>query len=235
MNIFDVVIILLILMFGVTGWKNGGIKQLVTLVGTIIVFILAYYLKDSLAEIFIKYLPFFNFKIPVGNLMSINIIFYQLLAFLILVIIFMFILRIVINVSSVINKLVNLTLILTLPNKLLGLFLGLIEGYIFAFIILSVITIPLSGNSLFMESKVRNYIVNETPILKDSLGDLNNATNSILSLDINNDQNKNNLEVINTLLEKDIISTELLDEVLESNKLKDINGIDEIIRKYKEN
>ena len=74
-NIFGVVIVLLILLCGVLGSKRGILKELVVIVGTIVVFAIAFFLKDPLASFFCTYLPFFNFKIPLGNLVSLNIIF----------------------------------------------------------------------------------------------------------------------------------------------------------------
>ena len=179
-NIFSVVIVLLILLCGVLGSKRGILKELVIIVGTIVVFILAFFLKDFIASFFCTYLPFFNFRIPLGNLISLNIIFYQLIAFLILVIIFRLILQILIDVTGIFSKIINATIILALPNKLLGFVVGLLEGYILMFIILNVIAIPMSGSELFMSSGVRSFIVNDTPVLKDCLGGLNYAIEDVL-------------------------------------------------------
>ena len=38
MNVFDIVIILLILTFALAGWKRGVIKEVVSLIGIILVF-----------------------------------------------------------------------------------------------------------------------------------------------------------------------------------------------------
>ena len=74
-NIFSVVIVLLILLCGVLGSKRGILKELVIIVGTIVVFILAFFLKDFIAGFFCTYLPFFNFRIPLGNLISFKILY----------------------------------------------------------------------------------------------------------------------------------------------------------------
>ena len=233
-NIFSIVIVLLILLCGVLGSKRGILKELVIIVGTIVVFALSFFLKDFIAELFCTYLPFFNFKIPLGNLISLNIIFYQLIAFLILVILFRLILQILIDVTGIFSKIINATIILALPNKLLGFVVGLLEGYILMFIILNVIAIPLSGSELFMESKVRQFIVNDTPVLKDSLGGLNYAIEDVLSLSSNDDRNTNDLKVIDIMLKYKVVSTDFMNKVKETGKLDEISGLDNIINQYEE-
>ena len=233
-NIFSVVIVLLILLCGVLGSRRGILKELVVIVGTIVVFAIAFFLKDPLASFFCTYLPFFNFKIPLGNLVSLNIIFYQLIAFLLIVIVLRLVLQILIDVTGIFSKIINATIILALPNKLLGFVVGILEGYILMFIILNVIAIPMSGSELFMSSGVRRFIVNDTPVLKDCLGGLNYAIDDVLSLSSNDDRNTNDLKVIDIMLKYNVVSTEFMDNVKETGKLDTISGLDNIINQYRE-
>ena len=232
-NIFSIVIVLLILLCGVLGSKRGILKELVIIVGTIVVFAIAFFLKDPIASFFCTYLPFFNFRIPLGNLISLNIIFYQLIAFLLVVIVLRLILQILIDVTGVFSKIINATIILALPNKLLGFVVGLLEGYILMFIILNVIAIPMSGSELFMFSGVRQFIVNDSPVLKDCLGGLNYAIDDVLSLSSSDDRNTNDLKVIDIMLKYKTVSVEFMDNVKETGKLDDISGIDGVIDKYR--
>ena len=86
MVIADAVIIGLMIFFGISGLKNGFFKQAVLTIGTILVFVLSYYFKDYLANFFSYNLPFFDFHGSFQGLEVINIILYQMLAFLILVV-----------------------------------------------------------------------------------------------------------------------------------------------------
>ncbi len=233
-NIFSVVIVLLILLCGVLGSRRGILKELVVIVGTIVVFAIAFFLKDPIASFFCTYLPFFNFKIPLGNLVSLNIIFYQLIAFLLIVIVLRLVLQILIDVTGIFSKIINATIILALPNKLLGFAVGILEGYILMFIILNVIAIPMSGSELFMSSGVRRFIVNDTPVLKDCLGGLNYAIDDVLSLSSNDDRNTNDLKVIDIMLKYNVVSTEFMDNVKETGKLDSISGLDNVINQYRE-
>lgn len=232
MNIVSVITMLMILMVGVIGMKRGILKELVVVVGTVLVFFIAFILKDFLAAFFCKNLPFFHFLAPLGGLSSLSILFYQLIAFLLIVIILQFALRILINISGLIGKVIDATIILALPNKILGFIAGLLEGYVIAFIILNVLTIPLANNQEFKESKVREYIVTKTPILSSSFGGINNALEEILILE-GNDVNKNNLAVIDTLLKYKVVSVDFMEELVKNKKMVDIDGVDAIIAKYR--
>ena len=233
-NIFSVVIILLILLCGVLGSKRGILKELVIIVGTIVIFAIAFFLKDILAGFFCEYLPFFNLRIPLGNLVSLNIIFYQLIAFLLIVIVLRLILQILIDVTGIFSRIINATIILALPNKLFGFIVGLIEGYILMFIFLTALSLPMSGVDLFMDSSVRKFIVNDTPVLKDTLGGLNHALEEVFSLSSEDDKNTNDLKVIDIMLKYGVVTTEFMDNLKETGKLDEISGLDGVIDKYRE-
>lgn len=233
-NIFSVVIILLILACGLLGSKRGILKELVIIVGTIVIFAIAFFLKDILAGFFCEYLPFFNLRIPLGNLVSLNIIFYQLIAFLLIVIVLRLILQILIDVTGIFSRIINATIILALPNKLFGFIVGFIEGYILMFIFLTALSLPMSGVDLFMDSSVRKFIVNDTPVLKDTLGGLNHALEEVFSLSSEDDKNTNDLKVIDIMLKYEVVTTEFMDNLKETGKLDEISGLDGVIDKYRE-
>ena len=88
MNIVDAIIILIILMGAVIGFKNGVIRQTVSLVGFLLVIILAFLLKNPLSLWMYEHLPFFNFWGILKGVTVINILLYEVIAFLILVAIF---------------------------------------------------------------------------------------------------------------------------------------------------
>lgn len=102
------------------------------------------------------------------------------------------------------------------------------------FIILNVIAIPMSGVDLFMDSGVRKFIVNDTPVLKDSIGGLNVAIEDILSLDSKEDRNTNDLKVVDIMLKYKVVSVRFMDDVVATGKLKNITGLDTIIDNYRE-
>ena len=111
MNIFDIIIVLIIIVFGFVGANRGVFKQLVTTIGFIIVVTLAFLLKNPLAEFLSLNLPFFKFNGSIANASSFNIIFYHLVSFIIIVIILEAILQTIIKVTGLFEKILKMTII----------------------------------------------------------------------------------------------------------------------------
>ena len=59
MNILDIAIILVLIMSAIIGFKRGAIKEIVSLVGIIVVLILAFAFKGVLGNVLCKW--FLNF------------------------------------------------------------------------------------------------------------------------------------------------------------------------------
>ena len=92
--------------------------------------------------------------------------------------------------------------------------------------------IPLSSNSTFMESKTRKFVMEDTPILKDSFGNVNTTLEEIMALDKNNSENSLNLKVIDILLKNKIVSVSEVKELETNKKIIDIKDLDTVISKY---
>ena len=130
MSIIDVLVILLITMCGVIGMKKGFVRTLVSFVGIILVFILSYLLKGFIAEWLSLNLPFFNFAGSFRGATILNVIIYQLIAFIIVFAILMLLYSIAVKVSGLIERILKFTIILSVPTKIGGLIVGILEGII---------------------------------------------------------------------------------------------------------
>lgn len=228
MNILDIVIILLLLLSLITGMKRGLLKEGVMLIGVIFIYIISFYLKDKIGLLLCKILPFFKFD----GIVAINILIYQLIAFVLIASILFSIYSIVLKLTGIIQKLVDLTIILTIPSKILGAILGLIEGYIIIFIILITLSIPLGNTEVFSKSNLNQKIMKETPILSDSFNNINTLILDIY--DVNSDiskkdVDKTNTKLLNMYLKYDILNKNQLNDIITTGKLDNISNID----KYK--
>ena len=237
MYIVDAIIILLILACGVVGFKKGVIKQLVTTIGFILVVVLAFYLKNPVAEFLSLNLPFFSFGESVANAASLNIILYQLISFILVIIVLQAILSALIKFSGFIEKILKFTIILGIPSKILGFIVGIIEGFVVAFIILFFLKQPLFNLNVFEDSKLTDPILNSTPVLSQVAGDFVDAFNDLYELgnDFYEDklnENELNLKSIDVMLEHQIITPEYVIKLVEADKI-DVVGIDSIINKYR--
>ncbi|MGM9879319.1 MAG: CvpA family protein [Bacilli bacterium] len=224
MNIVDVVIIMGLLLGGVSGTKNGFFRQSVVLIGTILCFILAWVFKNPIANFLSFTLPFFNFAGPFEGLTSLNIVMYQLIAFILLLFLFSAILAVIIRATGVFEKLLNFTIILGIPSKILGFIVGVIEAYIIIFAILFFVNQPAVNLDIVKESSLAPKIVNSSPGLSNIVGNMNDAVNDIYNITKDYHVNQNvdsfNRKVIDSLLEHKVIDRDYLNELISKGKIK---------------
>lgn len=237
MNILDIIIVLILIMCAIVGFKRGAIKEIVSLVGIILVFVISFSLKGVLGNLLCKFLPFFNFAGSIEGLTVLNILLYQLIAFLIIYSLLYSVYMIVVKLSGVVQKLVHMTVVLWLPSKVIGAIVAALTGYIVIFAILLVLLIPLKNSSLFAESSIANYIIYESPVLSSSAEGISSSINEVYQLgeDVSHKRisvNEANLETMDILLKYDIVSPEVARDLVRLDKLDDISGIDKVIRRY---
>jgi len=237
MNIFDIGIILLFVSFIVIGFKHGVIKELVSLIGIIVVFLVAFYLKDFLGNILCTFLPFFKFTGSIEGITTVNILVYQIIAFIIIFSILLTIYAAALKVSKLVQTLVNLTIVLIIPSKILGAIVSFIKGYIILFSIFIVLMIPLKNQPLYYESKLINQILYKTPLLSTQTNNFITATTEIYNLgdkvskkEISS--NEGNSQALDIMLKYKIISRDTAEKLINSKKLENINNAENILNKY---
>ena len=230
MNIFSVIVILLIISSGVMGLKKGFLKESVVFIGTILVYIISFLLKDKIGLVLCKWFPFFSFD----GLQTLNILVYQLIAFIFIATILFSIATIIFKLTGIIQKLVDITIILTLPSKILGFIFGILEGYIVMFLILIILAIPLRNVELFKESTVVTKIMYNSPILSKTLGGVPKTIEDITTEIQKTDYNKNKvaLDIMKIELDHNIISKEDTLDLIERGKLDKVQGIKSFVKNY---
>ena len=236
-SILDIALILILFMFAVGGFRKGAIKEAVSLVGIVAVFVIAFLLKGVLGNLLCKFLPFFDFAGNLEGVTVLNILLYQLVAFIIIYSLLFSIYVIVVKISSGIQKLVNMTIVLWIPSKIIGALIAFVTGYIVIFAVLLVLLIPLKDSNLFKDSKVANYIVYDSPILSSSSESIGNSINEIydLSEELSRgkiDKNEANLQTMDILLKYKIVSPKTAKQLVALDKLDGISGLEEVIESY---
>ena len=237
LNIFDVGIILLLIMFLIVGFKNGVIREAFALIGIIAVFILSFVFKGLLGNLMCIILPFFKLSGVIEGFSVINILIYQIIAFMLVFAILLTIYEIFLKISKFIQKLVNLTIILILPSKLLGAVVSLIKGVIVLFAVFIVLMIPLKNSELFTGSTMVNQILYKTPILSQSSNNYINTVEEIYNLaeKVPNKKistNAANLELLDMMLKHKIVNKSTVESLVKLHKLDDVNNIETVLQKY---
>ena len=120
----------------------------------------------------------------------------------------------------------------------MGAVIGLIEGYVVLFIILVILSIPLGNEPIFQESKLANRMINNSPILTQSLGGIAESLTDIFvitSVITDNGVDKNsqiNLDIMETFLKYNVISKEDALSLIDTGKLDSVSGIKELVQNY---
>jgi uncharacterized membrane protein required for colicin V production len=236
MSIVDILIIAIILICAFLGFKRGLIHSLVAFVGTILIVVLSFTFKNYVSIILYENLPFLKFTGFFKNVSVLNILFYELLAFLILMIVLTILLSIIIKVSKIIEKILKATIILGIPSKIAGGIIGLIEGYIICFVLLYIFSLSIVNVPEMKNSKYRAFILEETPLLASLNENTTAMINDFESLKESyngKDAEEFNLKSLDLFLKYDIISIDSVDKLIEKDKLK-INNIESVLEKYRD-
>lgn len=233
MNLVDVIILLFLGLGAARGFARGFFKQTVMFVGTILVVILSFLLKNPLSMILYENLPFFTF----GGLTSLNILLYEVLAFIIALSVLSIALTIITKLTGIIETALKLTIILALPSKLLGMVVGFIESVFIVYVVLFIASSPAFDVPFVKDSKYADIILTKTPIVSNITKDAVKSFNEIAEftkneIDMEN-VSKTNRNIMEIMLKNDVVTTDSLKLLIEKDKIK-IDNIDELIEKYKE-
>ena len=238
MNIVDLIIIIFVLFGAVLGFKRGFTKSLVSALGFVATIVFAFLLKNPVSVMLYENLPFFKFGGVLKGVTVLNIVLYEILAFIIVLAILNIVLKVLLFATSIFEKVLNATIILGIPSKIAGAIVGVIEFFVITFVVLYTLSLPVINLDILNESKFKNKILNNTPILSGFVDDSMKVVEEFASIkDKYNDNNSNaeqfNKEVLDLFLKYDVVKVKSVDKLVEKDKLQ-INNIEEILMKYRE-
>ena len=238
MNIVDIIIIVSIVLGVLIGFVRGFFKETVIFIGTILVVVLAFVLKNPLSLILYKNLPFFKFKGIFEGISTLNILMYEILAFVLELAILSIALTIIIKISGIIEKILKLTIVLALPSKLLGAIVGFIQSIVVLYVFLFLLSLPILRVPYIKDSKYAQMILEKTPVISkvtDGLVKTFNEISDFADKNIKNnvDKRQTNREMLEIMLKNDVVTSENVKYLSDKGKI-DIDNIDELLSKYKE-
>lgn len=236
MNIFDIIIILFILSGVVVGLKRGFTKQLVHSLGLIVILILSFLFKNPVSIFFYKHFPFFKFTGILKGATALNILLYEVLAFIFVFSVLNIIYHFVILATSFFEKILTMTIILGIPSKILGAVIGGLQSFIWVFIILYLLSFPNFNIEIIEQSNLKDPILKNTPVLsnvtKNSLDMIDEINNVKIKYDDTNNPKKFNREAIDIMLKYNIVKIESIDYLIDNHKI-DLSKNDSILKQYR--
>ena len=187
-----------------------------------IIIILAFYLKNYISVIMYENLPFFNFFGLINGIDTLNILLYEVIAFLVIFIALLFVLKVVLMLTGLVEKILKATVILSIPSKLLGIVVGVIEMYVYLFLILVIVSLPIFDSSFLKDSKMNNFILNNTPVLSGVSKEIIDIYGDVYNI-IDNRKNKTNEqlneEILKVLIDKKVVTKESAKKLVDRNKI----------------
>jgi len=221
MDILDALIIILIIVCAMGGMRRGLVKQCVLLVGLVVAIVVSFYLRVPVSTFMYKNLPFINFGGAFQGISVLNILLYELIAFLLVFSVIYLILRVLLKISGLIEKLLKATIILGFFSKIGGAIVGAIEGYLIIFIMLFIFNQPFIKISGIENSKLSPWILENTPFMSSAIENTKKVIEevSVLSDKYRDDKTTFNKEAITLFIKYDIITNENVELLKEKGKL----------------
>jgi len=221
MNIVDALIIIILILGIMSGFRRGFIKQTVLLLGLIATVVVSFYLRLPVATFMYKNLPFFSFGGIFKGVSVLNILLYEILAFLIVFSVMYLILRILLKISGIIESILKATVILGFFSKLAGGVVGFIESYIIIFIAVFILSQPFVSINEFDRARLPDKILISTPFMSESISNTKKVIDEVKSLSntYKNDSSNFNKAAIELFLKYEIVSEENINYLREKGKL----------------
>ena len=221
------IVILIVLAFGFfIGFIRGFTKELVNFLGLFVVLVLSFIFKNPISIFLYKHLPFFNFGGIFKDITVLNILLYEVLAFIFVFSVLFVLFKILLLGTKIFEKILKMTIILGIPSKILGGLLGIIENWVYIFVILYILNLPIFNISLTNDSKVANIIYNHTPVLNVVCNKTLSTVDEINDLKEEYKSTKNtkkfNQKALDSMIEKGIITRENVKYLINKKKLKNI-------------
>lgn len=230
MNILDIIIVLILFIGMVIGYKQGFLKGIISLVGVSLIAIISFLFRDNLADILLKICPYFNFSGSYEGITSLNILVYEGISFAIIFVFLFGFLAIVLSVTGIIQKIIDISIVLTLPSKILSIIVGLINGVVIVFIVLFVMININPMRKYVYNSYISKLILERVSVLSKSTTNnylaYEEINNSVKACKKEHNKTKCNTDVANTLIKYDIISKDDVEELIILRKLKGVNRKD---------
>ena len=234
-NIVDIIIVLTVALWGLYGFKRGFVKQGVMTLGTVLMYIIAFYLKNTVAEFLSLHLPFI--KIPgLLGVEALNILFYQIVSFIIVVSILEIVLNLLIKLSGIIETLLKFTIIFGLPSKILGFILGVVEAIVIVYVVLVFLSQPMFNLKVFDNSSLTPTILNNVPGLSNIAGGMVETFTDVYELtdkySRTTGSNAYTRDAIDIMLKHKVIDVEYVEKLVEQNKVT-ASGINNVLNNYR--
>ncbi len=219
----DVIIILIIVSETYAGYKKGFLESSIKLLGFIGAFIGAYMLKSPLSVFMYTHLPFFKFEGLFKGVASLNIIVYEVMAFLITFIVLRIAIKVVARLLGLVERLLSFIFFIGVPSKILGALVGFVKSIIVLYFAAFVFKFGCNFMNIEIKESLADDIIS-IPVLKNVFGNALSSFEEITSIardyEDTKDKTEFNDKAIDILLKYNVITKDNLQILIDNGKIK---------------
>lgn len=195
-------------------------------------FIVAYLAKGVVGNFLCAILPFF-----IKEVVTINIIFYQLIGFLLTFGVLTFFFNLILHITGWFDKIIDKIPLVNILFKILSGIVSVVKMYLVVFALLILLVIPFRNSSFYKKSFLAEPIIYKTPVLSSTSEKVVVILEEIIALDKDMynakiDENEANLKMLDLLLKYNMIDKETILELYNSGKIRDIKDIETVVLNY---
>lgn len=235
MDTIDIVLIILILFGIIIGYKRGFIVEVVSTLSLFISIALAFLLKNNVSILMYENLPFFSFDGIFKGITVVNILIYEIIAFLLVLLLSLILVKVLKIILKLIEGIIKEIKILSIPSKILGAITGGIKWLLLAFLI-SYVMVSLNYNYT-NNSKICNYLLKNTFLFSHVIDNSLEVYKEFYNLKEQHKQIKDkdefNKKALQLFLKRGVITYDSVKVLYEKEKLN-FEGIEKILNLYKE-
>ena len=218
----NVIVVLILLFFIYIGYKDGAIRSLSNLLIYLVTSILAGFISDKLIGILYKFLPFLNFVGKSEGIKVINIIFWKLALYLILMLFFVIVIKKILLKTSLEDKIIDSEISSGTISKILGVVISFAAGIIITFNVCLILLTPNLNLKSVSKSKLTKIVMEKTPILSKMNANLYENEKWIINRLNEKDNTKDGFETVNEEIISHVKETKLVkDDIIKELEDKD--------------
>lgn len=229
MQILDIIIIVIAILGVYLGYQNGIVKVGSDFVALFISMLLAGLLKGPIASMLYPVLPFLSYGGVNKDLYTVNLIFYQVVIYMILVLFFLAIYQLIITKTKVKELITNTMVETYLVMKLVGAVIGAPLIILFIYNFLLFFNMPLLNLKEVRDSNYINAVLKKTPIIASVNKSLYNSEkyfNDVISDKkmLANDKRYLDNNILNYMIDEGFISAEKAQKLIDKGLLIGYEG-----------
>lgn len=233
-TIVNTVIIFFILVGIYTGYKRGFLETAVRFAGLVFALLVSFLFKNPISVVLYTYLPFFRLGGIFKGISVVNILIYELIAFILVFSVLMILIKLICKITGLVDRILSFLFLLELPNRILGAILGFFESIIILFFVCFGFKFGCRLFNYEVKESLVDYVI-KIPVLNDVFGDTLDALGEISSIvkeyDNVSDKNEYNYMAMDILLKYDIVTIDNMKTLVNSNKIK-ISNFDKLVEEY---